>query len=339
MSGKERSTSGFTLVELLVVIAIIGVLIALLLPAVQQAREAARRMSCSNNMRQVGLAIHNYHDTHLKFPMGVQYYWHSNFLTHLLPFLEQSNAYDQLQFDNASAMLFDSTSLSGYRLHNYEVMKDFPATAYQCPSSPLPEFAENPGGPTGCSTTDYIGIAGASTSSTSSADPTGQDRCIATASGYACSNGSLIPNESLRMAQISDGTTNTIIVAEQSNWTVNSSGNNVDQRNSSRRGAWIGSQRMGYPGGPDDSDWSSSTGAYYNITTIRYGVGFRTLASGNGGNHQTGCNTPIHSAHPGGAMVLRVDAGTNFLAETVDWTTLRNICVRDDGQVLENNPL
>ncbi|TWT32976.1 hypothetical protein Enr8_27920 [Blastopirellula retiformator] len=118
MTSIRNHSRGFPLVELLVVIAIIGVLIALLLPAVQQAREAARRMSCSNNLKQVGLAIHNYHDTHRKLPIGAQYYWHSNFLVHLLPFLEQGNIYDQLQFNNSSAMLFDSTSISGYRLDN-----------------------------------------------------------------------------------------------------------------------------------------------------------------------------------------------------------------------------
>src|SRR6056297_3242731 len=82
---------GFTLVELLVVIAIIGVLVGLLLPAVQSAREAARRMQCSNNLKQMGLALHNHHDAHEAFPMGVTP-WHRNgynWKFKILPYLEQ----------------------------------------------------------------------------------------------------------------------------------------------------------------------------------------------------------------------------------------------------------
>jgi prepilin-type N-terminal cleavage/methylation domain-containing protein len=103
---RSRRPSGFTLVELLVVIAIIGVLVALLLPAVQAAREAARRSQCSNNSRQLGIALHMYHDTHLVFPLGVLQtdlaqefaYPRLTWAIHLYPYIEQKAVYDQFQF-------------------------------------------------------------------------------------------------------------------------------------------------------------------------------------------------------------------------------------------------
>ena len=103
-SSRRR---GFTLIELLVVIAIIAVLIALLLPAVQQAREAARRTQCKNNLKQLGLALHNYHDVHNRFPMecywglkagGAYLPYHHTWLSGVLPYIEQTALYNSIDF-------------------------------------------------------------------------------------------------------------------------------------------------------------------------------------------------------------------------------------------------
>ena len=99
-SFTRRSASrGFTLVELLVVIAIIGILVALLLPAVQAAREAARRMSCSNNMKQVALACHNYMDTHKEFPPPYDRSPETNIIANILPYMEQQQIADIYDYD------------------------------------------------------------------------------------------------------------------------------------------------------------------------------------------------------------------------------------------------
>src|SRR5438876_8063556 len=111
---RLRFRRGFTLIELLVVIAIIAVLISLLLPAVQSAREAARRAQCVNNLKQIGLALHNYHQVHNVFAMGCssgmwdnplpQYSVKQNLSVHalILPFLEQTQVYNALNFNFGS---------------------------------------------------------------------------------------------------------------------------------------------------------------------------------------------------------------------------------------------
>jgi prepilin-type N-terminal cleavage/methylation domain-containing protein len=125
--------TGFTLIELLVVIAIIAILIALLLPAVQQAREAARRSSCKNNMKQIGLALHNYHDTHLKFPAGryslngTTYSGHSTH-TMILPFVDQAPLYNGM-----------NTSLPFNVSPNYTALALTNISTFLCPTNPHTE--------------------------------------------------------------------------------------------------------------------------------------------------------------------------------------------------------
>ncbi len=99
----NRSRQGFTLVELLVVIAIIGILVGLLLPAVQAAREAARRMQCQNNSKQLILACHNFHDVHKGFPMGAEFEVGTAWSSLILPYMEQSTAYNLMTFQEDSA--------------------------------------------------------------------------------------------------------------------------------------------------------------------------------------------------------------------------------------------
>jgi len=164
----------FTLIELLVVIAIIAVLIALLLPAVQQAREAARRSQCKNNLKQLGLALHNYHDVHLTFPLGghTHYFW-PGWRVAILPYIDQAPLFNQLTLSQPTtnagfaSKRNDTNSLGGYG-GNFAVLAGLALPIYKCPSSALdsnnnstsPQLHNAERG----QTHDYVGVMGAAIS-------------------------------------------------------------------------------------------------------------------------------------------------------------------------------
>lgn len=323
MSRNEGSRHGFTLVELLVVIAIIGVLIALLLPAVQQAREAARRIQCTNHQKQLGLALHNYHDTYGKLPYNAVPQSASgarqrgpSWLTRLLPFMEQSAAYDQFQFTG------DWTMQDGPS-PNSVVLGQLRVPGLNCPSSPLPTVesqATNANGTVELQLTNYVGITGSyyvgGTTSTVSTSP--QDSSY----GDSVYNGMIVPvndkSKAISLAAVTDGTSNTMMVSEQSDYFYNASGAKVYRRSSGHAGrTWAN--------GGGAATWTS------NVTTIRYPI---ATEGGTGNTAHYNVNIPLVSAHPGGVLITLGDASVRFLPETADFSILTGLADRQDGKVL-----
>nr|WP_261344061.1 DUF1559 domain-containing protein [Roseimaritima sediminicola] len=190
-SRRRAAGAGFTLVELLVVIAIIGMLVALLLPAVQAAREAARRMQCSNNLKQIGLALHNYHDTHGCFPEGSQQSNMIGPLTGVLPFLEQGNTFQHFDFAQSYSAPY-----------NQQVGAQTIPT-YLCPSMTLPrDVPDTRNGETG-GPSSYLACEGTA-SYMPQAD--GMFGLNWTAYGFR--------NPAVRFADLLDGTSNTLAFGE-----------------------------------------------------------------------------------------------------------------------------
>jgi len=199
MTARRSRTAparGFTLVELLVVIAIIGVLIALLLPAVQAAREAGRRTSCSNNLRQMGIGLHHYHGTHGCFPPGGieprsrvpggrQYAWSA----FLLPFIEQRPLYERIDFHQA----FDAPD-------NAQAAATL-LSVYICPSVPNGSELVEGRGPS-----HYGGLYG------EAIPPNPTD------GSWTAQNGTMFYDRAIKIRDVRDGTSNTLTISEDSEW-------------------------------------------------------------------------------------------------------------------------
>ncbi len=315
-SQRSFRKRAFTLIELLVVIAIIAVLIALLLPAVQQAREAARRSQCKNNLKQAGLALHNYHDVYNTFPIGNNQAlgggnWGQSFWVGLLPYLDQAPIYNQWNSEVPN---------SGYNYAaNMNVVAGKMIPVARCPSSPMGayEFSPHNGPNPGPAVATYAGIAGAY--------PDPQGRAPAYGNGFSSTGGVLFYRSRIRMGDISDGSSNVMLIGEQSDWCVQTG--TTQQRIAIH--SWPHGMFMGSPG----SDRS------FNCATVRYNIGYKQAEGGHNFNPcpttgvcgNSGTNNPIQSAHTGGAHVLLGDGTVHFLSSSLDMSILLNLATRDDG--------
>lgn len=319
---KNRIRSrGFTLIELLVVIAIIAVLIALLLPAVQQAREAARRSQCKNNVKQLGLALHNYHDTFKTFPIGQRDMKSvPNWRIGVLPYLDQAALYNQLRF-NEAFLSGCGPAAGGFAVAtNNKVLASLLIPVFRCPSSSLDPFAD-----VGCNfdkgqVHDYVGISGAVP------DPVATTANCSPETGYGiwCNNGLLAYNEVFGLRDATDGASNTLLVAEQSG--------KIGTRDfrAGYHGGWSSLQNSGGKRGPEfaasDLPYGSGT------VTVRYPINRATTGAGTSTAYHS--NTILNSFHTGGIHALLGDGSVRFLSDNMNLATLRNLASRQDGQVL-----
>ncbi len=192
---QGRQNSAFTLVELLVVISVIGLLVGLLLPAVQAARESARRLQCSNNLHQLGIALNAYHDTHQRFPSGyvipVRLMWSGS----LLPHIEQANLFHTLQFDQAWEI---PNTPNGRACATY-------IPTYRCPSSDAPEHVSG-GQLSERVPASYLAVG--------SGTATRESGTVPQNIGFPNQDGLIYTSSSTRMASVLDGTSNTLAIGE-----------------------------------------------------------------------------------------------------------------------------
>ena len=319
----NRRLRGFTLIELLVVIAIIAVLIALLLPAVQQAREAARRSQCKNNLKQIGLALHNYHDTFLQFPSGFgitgftnepartgERWGHSQWVA-LLPYMDQAPLYGQWNFN------INNEGWDG----NLTISRNASLPLLKCPSSTLPAKSPNL-----FPTSHYYGIAGAVprgtwTDTKGLTDQTGNW-------GYTSNRGMIPSFGGKNMKFCSDGTSNTMIEGEISNFVFDATGNTKDDRRPARNWSWAMGGLSGW------SDWAP----HVSNVCVRYAPNSRVLGA-NGlvwpaWDDASGGNCPLTSSHTGGVHGLLTDGSVRFISDNIDMLTLTLLSVGDDDRVL-----
>lgn len=301
--GFFKFRRGFTLVELLVVIAIIGILVGLLLPAVQAAREAARRMQCSNNLKQHGLALLNYESTYRRFPIGFTDTAPTNamlkdggwsWMCAILPYIEQNSLYSTLDL----------------KLHPYGTGSNaaniaacaVPLSAFRCPSDIAPltrgSNSGNANGTAAIALTSYCGVLGSFDGQWCQVSGTTNVEGVR-------NHGLLVVNSSRKISQVTDGTSNVFAVGEVSYRPLNAAGLGSDRQ------YVLGNITIG--GGPNCNNvGANNDGAQLHMRATRHKL--------NGALATDTKHKSFHSYHTGGGQFAFVDGSIHFISNSIQHT-------------------
>ena len=328
--GMSRRRSAFTLVELLVVIAIIGILVALLLPAVQAAREAARRMSCGNNMKQLGLALHNYHDVYRRLPpmafypktvVGDDWSLHAR----LLPYLEQASLHNFIVW---GVPYTQQGAVAQMRIPTFICPSETKARPRPDPQPSDPNFTHFP--------LNY----GVNAGSWFVFAPTTQQG----------GDGLTHPQASFDFAALTDGTTNTLAFAEVKAYTpyLRDGGNPAGLGVAPPVATAVGGMGGSFKADSGHTEWVDGRVHQTGVTVtfppntqvpftnagIAYDIDFNSSREGKNITNPTYATVTSRSYHPGGVQVTLADGSIQFVSQTVDATVWRSLGTRAGGEVV-----